>query len=150
MSFESQAGSPSLSAASWQHDGFMQTLVGHQSFSGSGSSTKSEKRPFDDDGLLTPANKDNVKEEIVWMIAELEASYISRLEAQDAGDRLLASSTNANADSMFEPLRKITSPAPPKRFHRRGVLWASITSHMLLVSRQSTRSVLRSQINPIL
>ncbi len=139
MSFDhdSQA-SLSIQVASWQHHGFMHTLVGHGSFSGSGSSTKSDKRPLDDDELTTRATKDDFKEEINLMVAALEACALSRAEAQDAGDRLFASSTNG--DSVFEPFRKIANPGPPKRFHRRGALWSSMTRRMLSVARQSPRS----------
>jgi hypothetical protein len=138
MSFTRQDGVTTLSVASWQHDGFMQTIAGHQSFSGSGSSTKSEKRPFDDDELSLPANKEDVKEEVILMIAALEASALSRREAQDAGDCLFASSTNP--DSIFEPSRPVANQGPPKAFHRRGVLWGSITRRMLHRARQSTIS----------
>ncbi len=134
MSFDKHdsqgSASPSPCLASWQHHGFMQTLVGHGSFSGSGS-TKSEQRPLDDDEL-SRAFKDDFKEEINLMVAALEACALSRAEAQDAGDRLLASSTNG--DSIIEPSRRIAKPGPPKRFHRRGVLWSSMTRRMLFVA----------------
>jgi hypothetical protein len=60
---------------------------------------KSEKIP--DDALSTPATKDDVREEVVLMVAMLEACELSRMEARDAENHLLDSSTNA--DSIFEP-----------------------------------------------
>ncbi len=141
MTLESQDGFPALSVASWQHDGFMQSLVGHEVFSGSASSLKSEKRPFDDDEQSMPATKEDFKEEVGLMIASLEAYEFSRTEAQNAGDNLLASSTNN--DSIYEPMRIMTNPRPPKRFHRRGTLWASFAVHILLLARETARQTRR-------
>ena len=134
MTLESQDGFPSLSVTCWQHDRFMQTLVSHDLFSGSVGSEKSENRPFDDQELLVPSSRDDIKAEVMVMIASLEACDLRRTEAHNAGDNLLSSSTNE--DSIFEPMRTMTNRRPPKRFHRRGVLWASITQQMLLLARK--------------
>ncbi len=138
MTFEGQDGFPSLTVAGWQHDGFMQSLVGHESFSGSDSSIKSEKKSIESEESPAVLMKQYVEEEVGVMVAALEASDISRTEAQNAGDCLDFSS--ANGDGIVEPVRRITNPGPPKRFRRRGVLWASITHRMLLHAQESTRS----------
>jgi hypothetical protein len=129
MTFAGQDGFASLSFSSWQHDGLMQARAGHESLSGMGSSTKSNKRPFDDD-VSIPGD---VKEEVIMMVAALEACELSRTDAQNAGDNMPAMSTND--DSIFEPMRSITNLGPPKKFHRRGALWASITRRMLRLAR---------------
>ncbi len=146
MSSDSQVGFLSLDVASCLHEGCIQTVVGHKSLSASGSSIKSNKRPFHDDERSKPAArmKQDLDEEIIMMVAALEACELSRTEAQNAGDNLLASSTNITG--FVEPLRGITNPGPPKRFHRRGALWSSITRRLLLLE-QSTRSSMR-RISP--
>ena len=102
---------------------------------------KSEKRAFDsadDDDQSIPVNtKQDVGEDVIMMIVALAACELSRTEAQNAGDNLLASSTNG--DTIVEPLRRITNSEPPKRFRRRGALWASITRRMLFLARESAR-----------
>ncbi len=150
MAFEGQDGFPSLTAAGWQHDGFMQTLVGHESFSGSDSSIKSEKKSTESEES-TPAvlMKQYVEEEVGVIIAALEASELSRTEAQNACDCL--DFWIANGDGIVEPVRRITNPVPPKRFRRRGVLWASVTHRMLILAQEFTRSRLNRspQSHPI-
>mmetsp|Transcript_2261 Transcript_2261/g.4663 ORF Transcript_2261/g.4663 Transcript_2261/m.4663 type:complete len:139 (-) Transcript_2261:69-485(-) len=135
MTCEGQHGFPSLTVASWQHHGFMQALVAHDSFSGSGSSIKSNKRPFDDDDLSIPAaqSKHDLDEGVIMMIAALEACDFSRTDAQTAGDSLLVSSMNG--DSIVEPVRRITNREPPRRFRRRVALWASMTRRMLRLAQ---------------
>jgi hypothetical protein len=84
--------------------------------------------------------KQDVEEEIIVMVAALEACELRRTDAQNAGSNLLASSTND--DSIVEPVRRISSTDPPKRFRRRGALWASITRRMIFLAEDSTRSPL--------
>jgi hypothetical protein len=141
MTYDSQEGFANLSASSWQHDGFMPTLVCHESFSGNANSAKSKERPFkfNDDDMTIPATlllKQEAEEEIIMMVDAFSACELSRVEAWNACDNLLAASRNR--DSIAEPLRRITNPAPPIRFRRRGILWASITRRMLLLAHGAT------------
>ncbi len=143
MPFESQDSFPSLSVATGQqHDDFLQSIVGYELFSGFGISMKSEKIPFEDVKHLTPISNDNDNHEVLLMVAALEAFELSRAEDQDNVDSLHDSSKNS--DSIFEPLRCCTKLSPPKRFRRRGILWASITNCLLLRSRQSSKSLTKA------
>jgi hypothetical protein len=143
--------SQKLNLASLQHDDFMKPVFsGHEMFSVGVSPLKSGNLNVSLGKVesSSPATKDNVKEEVDSMVAALEvASALSRDEAQDAGDHLLASSTNA--DSIYEPMRTITNRRPPMRFHRRGALWASITRLLLCEARRSARSTLRGSPLPL-
>jgi hypothetical protein len=154
MSNQRQDFYSQLNLASLQHDDFMKpVLSGHDMFSVGVSPLKSGNLNVSWGKVepSSPATKDNnvsnVKDEVSSMVAALEvASAISRAEAQDAGDYLLASSTNV--DSIYEPMRKINNPRPPMRFHRRGALWASITRLMLCEARRSARSTLCGPLLP--
>ncbi len=118
----------------------MQSRVYYESFSGIASSSNPENRPFDDYSVSIPPAlmKQDVEEEVTIMVAALEASDLSRMEAQNTGDSLLALSTNGNC--IDDPLRKITNSGPPKRFRRRGAMWASITRRTILLLQESTGS----------
>ncbi len=141
MAFKSQDDFPALSVATWQYDGYSQTPASHGSVLGSSCSINSKEKSFEEDEVLRTALTEQVVEErVLLIIAVSEACELGRTEAQTAGDKLLASSTSA--DNIFEPLRRKTKQGPPKRFHRRGSLWASITLRVLLRARESPRSTL--------
>jgi hypothetical protein len=144
-----------LSVARWQHDGLIQTLDCKESFSGCSHPKKSEMKAFKNE-ISTPASLSNgmsisetlirqdVEEDYIMIDASSAAFEYSRAEAQNTSDTPL----RTNGESVVEPLRRITIPGPPKRFHRRGALWASITRRMLHLA-QSAQSALRFPINGV-
>jgi hypothetical protein len=103
-----------LTVQDWQHAGMMADLVGHDAFSGSGSSLKSQKDFFTEDPTshITP--------EIYALISEWSLNRTAQKQQQggNVGDTV----------NMLEPTRVyrgvVTPPGPPKRFYR--TFWRSL------------------------
>ena len=124
-----------LTVSDCQNAGFMQKLVDHESFSSSAGSLQSSKRCVEDDEAYVPTNF--IKAEVYAMIAAWEACAQKRNEEIQSLSAA-TSLTHCPDFSVFEPIRSVPDPTPPKRFYR--TFWRSITRKLMSHHLESVKA----------
>jgi hypothetical protein len=124
-----------LNIAHAQNNDWTDTLVHHEAFSGI-LSTKCEPMRLDKKSSKSRCSFD--EEDFGAILGSWYAFIDSEVERSRNGKSAACEPTSiVYSEEVFEPLKRIQTLGPATRFRRRGVMWKTITSHMLKHSIES-------------